>query len=765
MLNSQKLGIQMKLIICEKNIAANRIAYILSNGKSKHMRLGKTPVYEFTKEGETWRIVGLRGHIINLDYSAEFNQWTRLPPCDLIEIEPCKKVSEKDIAATVKTLVDKNPYLIVATDFDREGELIGVEVINLIKEYNKNITQIKRAKFSAITGYEITKAFENLTDVDYNLSNAGEARQVIDLVWGVVLTRFISLTSNRLGKDFLSIGRVQSPTLAILVEREKEIQNFNPKTFWKIIAKLKKETPFDAVHVEGQIWDEQQAQEIYNKVKDSKQATVIDVKKTVEQERPPAPFSTTTFLQASSYLGLSAAKAMTVAEELYMAGLTSYPRTDNTVYPSSLNIKGILEKLIHSSFSKEAQEVITNGRTHPTRGKKQTTDHPPIHPVGIPAGKKLTSEQEKVYELICRRFLATLAKDAVSETVDASIDISGEEFKTSGYRLIEPNWKKIYTYIKEKRKPLPELNKGEVLPVSKITLKEDKTKPPKRYTQGSLIAKMEQLALGTKSTRHEIINKLYNRKYISGSSLIPTSIAIAVIDALAECDVVKPKMTSVLEEDMSAIAEGKKTLEATVKESREMLTDVMKTLEKDKEKIKTSITSAHLKQNNIGKCPKCGKDMIIRSSRKGERFVGCTNFPACRNAYPLPQKGMITKTDKTCEACNAPIIQVKMKGKKKIELCLNPRCPKLPGTSSSVVGKCPKCGEDMIIRSSRSGDQFVGCTGFPKCKNTYSLPKIGDVSTTDNVCDECKTPIIQVKREGEEIKTMCLNSECPTRKK
>jgi len=754
----------MKLIICEKNIAANRIAYILSNGKSKYMRLGKTPVYEFTKEGETWRIVGLRGHIINLDYSAEFNQWTRLPPRDLIEIEPCKKVSEKDIAATVKTLVDKNPYLIVATDFDREGELIGVEVINLIKEYNKNITQIKRAKFSAITGYEITKAFENLTDVDYNLSNAGEARQVIDLVWGVVLTRFISLTSNRLGKDFLSIGRVQSPTLAILVEREKEIQNFNPKTFWKIIAKLKKETPFDAVHVEGQIWDEQQAQEIYNKVKDSKQATVIDVKKTVEQERPPAPFSTTTFLQASSYLGLSATKAMTVAEELYMAGLTSYPRTDNTVYPSSLNIKGILEKLIHSSFSKEAQEIITNGRTHPTRGKKQTTDHPPIHPVGIPAGKKLTSEQEKVYELICRRFLATLAKDAVSETVDASIDISGEEFKTSGYRLIEPNWKKIYTYIKEKRKPLPELNKGEVLPVSKITLKEDKTKPPKRYTQGSLIAKMEQLALGTKSTRHEIINKLYNRKYISGSSLIPTSIAIAVIDALAECDVVKPKMTSVLEEDMSAIAEGKKTLEATVKESREMLTDVMKTLEKDKEKIKTSITSAHLKQNNIGKCPKCGKDMIIRSSRKGERFVGCTNFPACRNAYPLPQKGMITKTDKTCEACNAPIIQVKMKGKKKIELCLNPRCPKLPGTSSSVVGKCPKCGEAMIIRSSRSGDQFVGCTGFPKCKNTYSLPKIGDVSTTDNVCDECKTPIIQVKREGEEIKTMCLNSECPTRK-
>jgi len=764
MLNFQTNGIPMKLVICEKNIAANRIAYILSNGKSKSIRMGKTPVYEFTKDDETWKVIGLRGHIINLDYSSEYNQWSRLHPRDLIEIPPCKKVSERDIAATLKSLVDKNPYLIVATDFDREGELIGVEVINLIKEYNKNITQIKRAKFSAITGYEIKKAFENLTDVDYDLSNAGEARQAIDLVWGVVLTRFISLTSNRLGKDFLSIGRVQSPTLAILVEREKEIQNFNPKTFWKIIATLKKETLFDAVHIEGQIWDERQAQEIYNKVKDGKQATITDVKKTVEQEKPPAPFSTTTFLQAASYLNLSASKAMIVAEELYMSGLTSYPRTDNTVYPSSLNIKGILEKLSQSSFSKEAQEVIKNGRAHPTRGKKQTTDHPPIHPVGVPVGKKLTSEQEKVYELICRRFLATLAKDAVSETVDASITISDEEFKTSGYRLIEPNWKSIYTYIREKRKPLPELNKGEVIPISKIVLKEDKTKPPKRYTQGSLIAKMEQLALGTKSTRHEIINKLYGRKYISGSSLIPTSIAIAVIDSLTECAVVKPKMTSVLEEDMSLIAEGKKTLGTTVKESREMLTDVMKTLENDKEKIKTSITSAHMKENFVGKCPKCGNDMIIRNSRKGERFVGCSNFPTCRNAYPLPQNGMIDKTDKTCDACNSPIIQVKMKGKKKIELCLNPRCPKVANGPSDLIGKCPKCGSDMIIRTSRSGDRFVGCTNFTRCKNTYSLPKTGDVVTTDKLCDECKTPLIQIKREGEDSTTVCLNSECPSKK-
>jgi len=663
------------LVICEKNIAAQRIAYFLSNGKAKGTRVGKTPVYEFTKDDKLWKVVGLRGHIISLDYPAGFNQWTKISPHKLINVEPCKKVSESSIASTLKSLVDKNPFLIIATDFDREGELIGVEVINLLKEYNKDINQIKRAKFSAITNHEIKNAFDNLDEVDYNLSDAGESRQVIDLAWGAVLTRFISLTAQRYGKDFLSIGRVQSPTLALLVEREKEIQKFEPKTYWKVIATLKKDKPFDATHIEGQFWDEKQAKSIYEKVKDTETATVKKADKKTEKELPPAPFSTTTFLQSAFYLGISTANAMAIAEELYMMGLTSYPRTDNTVYPPSLNIKRILQKLANSPFSKEANEVISNGRKYPMRGKKQTTDHPPIHPVGVPSGKELTSDQQKIYELVCRRFLATLAKDAISETMDVSVDISGEEFKASGYRLIEPNWKNIYTYFREKRKPLPELSEEEKVKITKIKLKEDQTKPPKRYTQGSLIAKMEQLSLGTKSTRHEIISKLNRRKYITLKPLAPTPIATAVIDALTDCDVTKPKMTAVLEKDMSAIAEGKKTLNDTVKESRQMLTEVMNELEKDKEKIRINIKNAHKEQNTVGKCPKCGKGMIVRTSKKEKRFVGCTGFPNCKNTYSLPQKGEIITTDKVCNTCGAPIIKVIMNGKKAWEPCLNLNCP------------------------------------------------------------------------------------------
>jgi len=673
----------MNLVICEKNISAQRIAYILSAGNVKSIRIGKTPVYEFTKDNEYWKVVGLKGHILNLDFPAGFNKWNEVAPIELIQVKPCKKVNEKAIAAALKSLSDKNPFLIVATDFDREGELIGVEVINLLKEYNKDINQIKRAKFSAITNQEIKSAFDKLVEVDYNLSSAGESRQIIDLIWGAVLTRFISLTSHRFGKDFLSIGRVQSPTLALLVEREKEIKNFVPKTFWKIIATLKKDSTFDATHKEGQIWDETKANEIFEKVKSSKEATVKKVEKKIQKEFPPTPFNTTTFLESASYLGFSASKAMSIAEELYMYGLTSYPRTDNTVYPSSINLKSIVQKLVNSNFSKEANMVIKNGRPYPTRGKKMTTDHPPIHPVGVPRNIKLNSSQEKIYELICRRFLATLAKDAISETMDVSFDITGEEFKSSGYRLIEANWRDIYTYFTEKRKPLPELIEGEKISIDKINLKKDKTKPPNRYTQGSLIAKMEQLSLGTKSTRHEIINKLYFRKYITLSPLAPTPTAFAVIEALGDYDVVKPKMTATLEKDMDLISEGKKTLDETVYESRKMLTKVMKTLENDKEKIRISIRNAERQENTVGKCPKCGKALIIRTSKNNKRFIGCSGFPSCKNTYSLPQKGAIFVTDKVCDKCNTPIVKIKSKGKKSWELCPNSECDAKKPTKKS----------------------------------------------------------------------------------
>ncbi|RLF41250.1 MAG: DNA topoisomerase I [Thermoplasmata archaeon] len=663
----------MKLVICEKNIAARRIAYILSGRNLRNKKIGSVPVYEFTKDGETWVVIGLKGHIVDVDYPSSYSRWWAITPRKLIEIQPEKKVSEKKIATALKKIVKEYPFLIVATDFDREGELIGVEVVELIRGYNSKLSDVKRARFSAITPNEIKKAFEKLVDIDYNLSQSGEARRIIDLVWGAVLTRFISLTTNKVGKDFLSIGRVQSPTLALLVEREKEIQSFKPTPFWRIIARLKKEAIFEAFHTVDKFWDKEEVTRIYEKIKDSSIAKVKKIEKKTYRETPPAPFNTTTFLQAASSIGVSAQQAMNIAEELYMNGLISYPRTDNTVYPSSLNLHSIVKKLKSSPFSKEAEFTLTNMRKTPTRGKKYATDHPPIHPVDAPS-IELTGNKKKIYELIVRRFLATLTKDATSEHTKVLLDISGEEFQTKGYRIIEPQWRSIYFYGKPKEIIIPDLSEGEDIKVTSIKLHEDQTKPPHRYTQGSLIAKMEELSLGTKSTRHEIIHKLYQRRYITLSPLAPTPIGIAVIEAMGDCDCIKPKMTAELEKDMNLIAEGKKTLDETVRESREMLIKVMETLEKNKADIRKNIREADRKQNIIGKCPNCSGDLIIRRSKNGKRFIGCTEYPKCTTTYPLPQKGTIIKTDKTCSYSKTPIIKIRMKGRKIWETCLDPNC-------------------------------------------------------------------------------------------
>jgi DNA topoisomerase-1 len=665
----------MKLVICEKNIAARRIAYILSNGTNRAQRIGKIPVYDFKRNDEEWRILGLKGHIINLDFPPNYRRWQANPPHELITVEPCKQISEKPIAEALRQLVKHNPEMIVATDFDREGELIGVEAVVLSKKYNENLTYIKRAKFSAITNNEIQRAFSHLLEIDYNLADAGEARQIIDLIWGVVLTRFISLTSRRLGREFLSIGRVQSPTLALIVEREKAIQSFTPEAYWRIIARLKKDTLFLAIHIQERFTDEQKAQAIFEKVKDAKEATVHELSIETKEDFPPAPFNTTSFLQAASALRFSASHAMEIAEGLYMAGLISYPRTDNTVYPPSLNLKNILEKLKNSRFKNDVEEIIKNGRERPTRGKKKTTDHPPIHPVGPSNSKNLSSEQEKIYELICRRFLATLAKNAVTESTKAIFDINGEKFSAQGFKILEHNWRKIYPYFKENKKELPSLGKDEIIPITSIKLSREETKPPKRYSQGELLAKMESLSLGTKSTRHEIISKLYARKYLTGTPPQPTSTAIAVVDSLNNCEVIKPQMTATLEENMNFIAEGKKTLDNTVKESRDMLTKVMQDLEKNKEKIRTNIQQAHQQQNYMGKCPNCEKPLIVRTSKRGKRFVGCTGYPDCKTTYPLPQKGGIQLTDEVCPECRTSIIKIKNKGKKAWQICLSQDCP------------------------------------------------------------------------------------------
>ena len=740
------------LIIAEKRNAAKRIAEILSG--RKYRTVGKRDVYfEFNVDGEDYYVVPLRGHIVELDYDEKFKRWDINNLIELVNEKPKRINKERGIINILWKIAEKVDEIIIATDYDREGELIGVEALSVIeKKYGRRF-KVKRAKFSALTQEEIKKAFENPVDVNYNLASAAEARQHIDLAWGASLTRFVSIISGRRGKDFLSVGRVQSPTLALIVKREEEIKNFKPKPYWEIVAKMRKGRVFNAQHYGNPHWEKGEVEKIMNKLSEATEGIVLSVKDEEKELYPPAPFDTTTFLSEATKLGFSAAKAMRIAEDLYMGGYISYPRTDNTVYPKSLNIRAILKSLEKSPFGDEVKKLYREMRSRPVRGRKESKDHPPIVPV---RGAKLTGERAKIYELIVRRFLATLAKNVIYRDTYAEIDVLNEKFIVHGKSIKYEGWLPYYPYIRFEEKFIPKLKNGDRVKVVKIEAKNKETQPPKRYSQSSLLKEMEKLNLGTKSTRAEIIQKLYDRGYVTGNPLRPTNVGIELIKNLDEqrVDVVKPDMTAKLEEDMNLIEKGEKKMDEVIGESKEMLISILNKLQENREYFGESMKKSM--KNVIGEC-EGGK--LIYFERK--RVVMCDSLR--KKFYYLPKTGHIEFLDEKCPVCGLPLIKVIRRGQSPEIRCLDPKCEY--NRKKDVVGKCPMCGGDLVIRQSKNGKRFIGCSNYPKCKVTYPLPQKGEIIPTGETCPYCGAPLIIIRRKGRKDWKICPNPDCEYNKK
>ncbi|MCQ4152786.1 MAG: DNA topoisomerase I [Archaeoglobi archaeon] len=641
-------------IITEKQNAAERIAKILFKDV-KTLKKGKISYY-YSPSCNAY-VLGLKGHIIELDFPRKFKSWTKTRLLDLINAELVKKEKEKEIISLLKELGKNAERVTIATDYDREGELIGVEALEMI---SRDDLKVDRARFSAITKDEILKAFQNPSKVDFNLASSAMARQKIDLIWGAVLTRFISLSSGRLGKDFLSVGRVQTPTLRLIVEREREIENFRPEKFYEILLEFE---GFEAKHP-ARYKDLEKAREIFSKIGDY--ATVKNFSSDSKIEAKPIPFNTTEFLRAASAF-MPPHIAMSVAENLYINGYISYPRTDNTTYPPSLNLKEIARAFLDSEFSKEAKLVLDQKEIVPSRGRKETTDHPPIYPTAVANRRQLTANEWKIYELVVRRFLATLAENAVWEIRNAELESNGIKFLASGRKLIRPGWRDIYIYSKAEEVNLPPLKAGEKLRIKNKRIEEKETKPPPRFSPATLIKLMEKLNLGTKSTRHEIIKKLLSRGYIDGNPYRPTNIAFSVIEVLKEGaeTITLPDMTAKLEEEMDRIAEGTKSEAEVVMESRKMLYEILKNIGEGDVTVK--LKEGLKKDKVVGKCPECGKEIVIRKSKSGKRFIGCSGYPECNFSLPLPQKGSIYVTSKNCKDHEVRIL--KIKGKKSWSFC------------------------------------------------------------------------------------------------
>jgi len=669
------------LIVSEKNIAAKKIAQLLAAGKVEAGKSGSVDIYKFKLNGDEAVSVGLKGHILKVDFPEEYSNWQEVEPIRLIDAKILKVPTQKTLVAALKKQAKDVDEVIIATDFDREGELIGSDAVNQIWSIRPNMP-IKRARFSALTKGEVGRAFSELDTLNENLAQAGEARQDIDLIWGATLTRFLSLASTRLGRQFLSVGRVQSPTLCLVVFRERERQAFVVETYWELTGLFDaKGERFKAGHKTERFAAKEDVDEVVGRLGD--EGTVTAVKRTPRSTEPPAPFNTTAFLAAAAGSGVSPANAMRIAEGLYMEGLISYPRVDNTVYPESLELRDILSTLAGAGeLGPLAAEINSQPTLKPTRGKKFATDHPPIHPTAAATQGRLSGNDWKIYELVVRRFLATLSKPAKSESMRIDIDVSGEPFFVRGSRTVEAGWQKFYPYGKKKDEILPDLVEGDKVGLVESAVEEKQTQPPARYSQGALIQKMEEVGLGTKATRHNIIQNLYERSYMHSDPIVPTELGIAVADSLSKhaATISSPDMTAELEADMDGIAEGKKSRDEVVDRSRQMLSQVMLALVANEQEVGAEIRGGIHEGKMVGKCPRpdCGGELrVIRSKKTKKRFVGCSNYgdKECGQSYPLPQFGDVIPLGSVCDQCGSPKIKVVSKGKRPWELCLDPSCP------------------------------------------------------------------------------------------
>ena len=664
-------------MISEKAIAGQNIASLLAGKSVGASIVAGAQVFRFkSPEGSDFAVLPLRGHITDVEFPKKYSYWVGTDLRKLVNAEIDYVGKEKAIISALKQVAKEADEVIIATEADREGESIGVEALNFIKESNPKV-KIKRAYFSAITKKDISDAFSKLSEVDYNFADSADSRREIDLIWGAVLTRFVSLVSGSLGKDYLSVGRVQTPTLALIVDREKERLAFIKKKYWELKAVFSKDSKkFDAQHKKGRFWEKSEAEAAF--LRKAEHGIVKGVRSSKKVLKRPIPFNTTEFLRQATAIGFSAGQAMDLAESLYQKGIISYPRTDNTVYSKTLDLREILGEISKvPEFSKYSDALLAQKPLTPSKGKKESRDHPPVHPVTAASKAKLSDREWKIYELVVRRFLATLSGDAETGNEAVEILLGKEPFIANGQRIIKLGWKEVYHYSVLSEVFLPKLSIGVKVKLESLDINEKEPQPPSRFSQSMLIKLMEDLGIGTKSTRHTIIQKLFSRKYISGSkSVEPTRIAFAVIDSLEknEVDAVKPGMTAAIEKEMDKISAGKKSRKDVVNDSRALLSKVLERMLEKKDKIGSELRAALRQDSILGPCNKCeGGNLRMILSRNNKRFAGCTNYPKCTNTFPLPQKGEIIALNALCEKCGVPTIRV-LGQRYRFDMCLNPGC-------------------------------------------------------------------------------------------
>ncbi len=669
------------LVVAEKPSVALRIALSIGDAQPKRFNVGGVGYFEVQKGQDTLYIVAAAGHLFSLHQKEK----TYALPIFDIEWTPSYKISThsyftKKYLDTIVQIGKKCTFFINACDYDLEGSVIGSNIIKIVTNGDVNSeldgSKVGRMKYSTTTTPDLMRSYENREAFDSNNFDAGEARHELDWMWGINMSRALMNALYLSGtKKILSIGRVQGPTLGVLATRENEIKHFVPKPFWKLFATVQ---GAEFENSRGSIEDKGVAEKALENTKNGS-AVVSRFEEKAELHAPFPPFDLTSLqLEASRVFKIDPSKTLKLAQSLYERSYISYPRTSSQKLPATLNLKRVIMELAkNEKYAEHANALITANRTRPHEGHKEDEAHPAVYPTGE-RPKKLSDEEEKVYDLIVRRFLSCFAEYYKGEKRSIDISVGGEEYRASGEVVKEQGWLNFYIYYKPKPLQLPKLAQGSSVDIEDASMKEGLTEPPKRFGKASLIGLLEKKNLGTKATRAAIIDTLFDRGYIRNSRIEVTDFGMSVYSALSKyCpEILDEDMTKKLDNDLDEIAKGRKEKVEVINEGKKVITDIMKEFTEENKSIGEELKKGLLETSKLdilGKCAKCGGDLVIKRSKLGKQFAGCSTWPNCNNSYPLPQYAKIVPLHKVCDKCGTPKVKVFSKGKV-FDMCLDTNC-------------------------------------------------------------------------------------------
>jgi DNA topoisomerase-1 len=680
------------LIITEKPNAAQRIAQALDQkGKPKKMEEKNVP-YFLAKRDKPLVVVPALGHLYTV---VHIGKGRNFYPVFNFKWAP-RYMAEKGAKQlrtwieVVSKLAKNAEEFIDACDYDIEGSLIGYCLLKYACESKENVA--KRMKFSTLTKKELEKAYsEPLPKLDFALIEAGRTRHEVDWLYGVNISRALTLAAKRWSGKYatLSTGRVQGPTLRFLVARERSIQSFVPVPFWSIKATIDIEGTTYEVEYEKKTFEKKADAKAVVKACKGKTGRIEKIEKKSTQQKPPIPFDIGA-LQTEAYglFGYTPRRTANIAERLYLEALISYPRTSSQKLPPAIGYQTILKGLSRErAYKRLASELLKIGELKPREGTKEDPAHPAVYPTGNLPERPLDESERRIWDLVVRRFMAVFGEPAIKQSMKVTINVNGHSFHLRGRRILKEGWMKFYKpYIRTEEVMLPPLKEGETVQLKDMLLEDKFTKPPPRYNPSSLLKKMEENGIGTKATRADIIETLYNRRYITDERIVVTDLGFDIVDVLNKyCPgVISVKLTRELEEKMERIQTNSEKRENVLFEAVERLKPMLEELKQREaaigEALSNAIRRSRIQERVVGECPTChtGKLMILYSRKTRKRFIGCTNYfkNLCQTSFPLPQRGTVKPLRKPCKGCGWPTLLVKIKGRRPWTLCFNENCPK-----------------------------------------------------------------------------------------